>query len=327
LLSLIFAFMKKPGIFILFPAGLACLALFCSWGFFGHRSINRLAVFTLPDPLMGFYKRHIDYLIRHAADADKRRYVSEEEARRHYLDADRYEQALPFDTIPEKWEEAVETFSEDTLIAYGIAPWHLEKMVRRLTLAFERKDLAQILRLSADIGHYAGDCHVPLHSTMNYNGQLSGQKGIHGLWESRLPELFADNYDFFVGKAAYTGNVLRAVWEAFGASVAARDSVLLFEKELDLVFDPGKKYSFEDRGQTTVKVYSYEYSEAFHESLNGMVERRMRAAVLFTGSLWYTAWVNAGSPDPELFFRQSEPALPEPVFIENRKMIGREEAE
>ena len=41
------------------------------------------------------------------------------------------------------------------------------------------------------------------HTTENYNGQFTNQKGIHGFWESRIPELFYDEYDFITGKAKY----------------------------------------------------------------------------------------------------------------------------
>lgn len=276
--------------------GLA-LVLCSSWGFYGHRNINRLAVYTLPDPLMRFYKQHADYLSGHAVDADKRRYSSDDEAPRHYLDADYYEQALPFDTLPSRWKDAVEKFSEDTLIAYGIGPWHLERMVWRLQKAFEERNSSAILKLSADLGHYAGDLHVPLHSTLNYNGQLSGQKGIHSFWESRLPELFAGEYDFYVGKAVYIERLNEAIWEAFSGSFAARDSVLELERELNARFPEEEKYAFEEKGNGLVKVYAEAYARAYHEALKGMVERRMRASLYFTGCLWYTAWVNAGSPD------------------------------
>ena len=32
-----------------------------SWGFYGHKKINRMAVFTLPPEMLGFYKKHIEY--------------------------------------------------------------------------------------------------------------------------------------------------------------------------------------------------------------------------------------------------------------------------
>ncbi|TNE79544.1 MAG: S1/P1 Nuclease [Bacteroidetes bacterium] len=270
--------------------------LLTAWGFFGHRTINNTAIYALPEPLIHFYKAHANYLTEHSVDADKRRHMVEEEPVRHYLDADYYEQALPLDTIPHYWNQAIQCFSEDTIKAYGIGPWHLEKQVYFLQKAFSEKDIARILKLSADVGHYTADLHVPLHTSLNYNGQLTNQVGIHAFWESRLPELFAEDYSFFVGKAEYIPNINKAIWTAFEASVAARDSVLRFEKQLDSTFK-GEKYAFEDRGKGLVKTYSKAYSKAYHEMLSGQVERRMQAAIKLLADLWYTAWVNAGSPD------------------------------
>ncbi len=307
------------------------LPLLGSWGFYGHRSINRLAVYTLPAPLIRFYKQHSDYLSEHSVDPDKRRYSAPEEAPRHYLDADAWEQELPFDTIPHYWKEAVEKWSEDSLKAYGIGPWHLEKMVYRLQKAFESRETEAILRQSAELGHYAADLCVPLHATLNYNGQLTGQKGIHGFWESRLPELYAGDYDFFVGKAHYVESVNALIWECFSESFAAKDSVLVLERQLSANFPEEKKFTFEEKGQGLVKVYSPEYSQAYHKALGGMVERRMRRALYLVGCLWYTAWVNAGSPDlefkdlPAYSDSTRHPDIRSDQEYERMKMIGREE--
>jgi hypothetical protein len=170
-------------------------------------------------------------------------------------------------------------------------------MMFRLTKAFEEGNFDRILRLSAELGHYVADAHVPLHTTENYNGQMTDQKGIHGFWESRLPELFSDNYDFMVGRAQYIDKPLDYAWKTVIASHAAKDSVLLFEAELNAEWPSDRKYSMENRGQVLMKVYSQEYAEEYHNRMNGMVERRMRAAIHGIGSLWYTCWVNAGQPD------------------------------
>jgi hypothetical protein len=270
-----------------------------SWGFFAHKRINRMAVLTLPPEMIGFYKYHIEFVTEHAIDPDKRRYAVDGEAERHFIDVDRYLKygPDPFEVIPKHYKDAVEKFGEDTVRDNGIVPWHIDVMVKRLTEAFKKEDLNRILRLSADLGHYIGDAHVPLHTTENYNGQLTNQKGIHGFWESRLPELFSDDYDFFVGKAKYIEDPLGKAWDIVKASFAAKDSVLLFEAELSKTFPADRKYSFESRGQTNMKVYSQEYSKAYDKMLNGMVERRMRESIITVGSLWYTAWVNAGQPD------------------------------
>ena len=259
-----------------------------------------MAVFTLPPSMIPFFKTHIDYLTEHSVNPNKRRYATRDEAPRHYIDLDRYG-ASPFDSIPKTWKKAVEKYTEDSLMAHGIVPWWIERMLYRLTEAFKKADEDLILHYAADIGHYIADAHVPLHTTKNYNGQLTNQKGIHAFWESRLPELFADNYDYFTGRARYIEKPLDAAWNMVKESFMAVDTVLGFEKKLSLEFPGDKKYSFEERGNTTVKVYSKEYSAAYNNLMNGMVERRMRKAIEMVGSFWYTAWVNAGQPDISKF--------------------------
>lgn len=288
-----------PLVFLLSMTGKAEKQSLKKWGFYGHKRINRIAVFTLPQEMFGFYKEHIEFLTEHAVDPDKRRYAVEGEAQRHYIDLDHYyhEGEDPFEVMPQRWNDAIAKFTEDTLQAYGIVPWHIQVMKYKLQRAFEAKNVDLILKYSADIGHYIGDAHVPLHTTENYNGQMTNQKGIHGLWESRLVEINANDYDYFVGKSEYIEKPLTFAWNAVKGSHAALDSVLRIEKELTAEFDPDKKYSYEQRGRITTRVYSLEFSQAYHARMNGMVERRMRAAIIAVGSIWYTAWVDAGQPD------------------------------
>ncbi len=289
-----------------------------SWGFFAHQKINRMAIFTLPPGMIGFYKKNIEYISQHAVDPDKRRYANKDEAARHYIDIDHYG-AFPFDSVPHNWKKAIAKYSEDTLKAYGIVPWYIDIMVARLTEAFKSENIKQILHYSADLGHYIADAHVPLHTTENYNGQLTNQQGIHGFWESRIPELKASGYDYWLGKASYIDDPLETVWDVVRVSHAAVDSVLKFEKMLSDRYPPDKKYSFENRGKKVVKVYSEEYSIAYDLLLNGMVERRMRASIITVGSLWYTSWVNAGKPNLDILIKSS-PADTVQIIHEEEEM-------
>lgn len=265
------------------------------WGFFAHQKINGLAVFTLPPEMIGFYKKNLGYIKEASVNPDKRRYAVADEAPRHYLDLDHYgHSALLY--LPHYWNEALLAYGEDTLIAYGILPWHINKMYYQLKDAFMVRDPSQILRLSAELGHYIADAHVPLHTTENYNGQLTGQEGIHAFWESRLPEVFSGEYDFFVGRSEYIPDIQTAAWMAIASSHVLVDSVLNEEKKLASRYEE-KKYSFETKGKQTMKVYSREYAGDYHKILNGMVEKQMRASVKMIGNFWYTAWVDAGQPD------------------------------
>ena len=265
------------------------------WGFFAHRRINRLAVFTLPVEMIGFYKKNIRSIEEDAVNPDRRRYIIPDEAARHYIDLDDYGDSAVF-RLPKYWKDAVEKFGEDSLRSHGILPWQINRVYFELKDAFAVRDPDKILRLSADLGHYVADAHVPLHTTKNYDGQLTKQNGIHAFWESRLPELFYDQYDFFVGKAERLDNVQLTAWKIIAHTNQALDSVLQFEKQLSQKWGD-KKFNFESQGRQTIKVFSADYSKAYHQLLSGMVERQMRAAVLMTGSIWYTAWVDAGQPD------------------------------
>ncbi|WP_420316628.1 zinc dependent phospholipase C family protein [Ekhidna sp.] len=267
-----------------------------SWGFFAHRKINRLAVFTLPPEMMVFYKQNIQYVTEKAVNPDMRRYAVKEEAARHYIDTDVYGDSAIY-KMPRYWDEAVEKYTEDTLQAYGIVPYHINRMSYWLIKAFQEKNADQILRLSSDMGHYVADANVPLHTTENYNGQFTGQYGIHGFWESRLPELFAENYDLLTGKAEYVENLQLYAWDAVVKAHEALDSVLLFEKQLTKRYPESKKYGYEERGNTTIRTYSYNFSDDYHRRLNGMVERRMRNSIKMVGDFWFSCWVKAGQPD------------------------------
>ena len=267
-----------------------------AWGFFAHQRINRLAVFCLPEPMSTFFKRNIVYITENAVNPDMRRNAVKGEAAKHYIDIDVYGDSALW-KMPRRWTDAVAKYSEDTLQAYGIVPWEVNRMKYSLQKAFEKHDTKAILRIASDMGHYIADSNVPLHTTQNYNGQMSGQKGIHGFWESRLPELYSDKYDYFVGAAEYENRSLERSWKGVTEAHLALDSVLRFEKELNARWPEDKKYSFEQRGNTSVQVYSREYAAAYHRMLGRQVENRMRASVKEVADLWYTAWVDAGQPD------------------------------
>jgi len=281
---------------VLITLCLCSLHCYC-WGFFGHQRINYYAVFLLPPEMLRFYKANIAFLTEHATDPDKWRYAVAEEAPRHYIDIDHYGKA-PYDSLPRNWKEAVARYSEDSLNKHGIVPWWVQTMLNRLTKAFRDTDEVKILRYSAEIGHYIADAHVPLHASSNHNGQRTNQKGIHGFWESRIPELLADTeWDFFIAPAMYIRDPGKFIWQRVLESAAAADTVLRYEKELSRKFPPDRKYAYETRNGVLIRQYSAAYSRRYDQLLRGMIERRMRQSVFAVASFWYTAWVNAGQPD------------------------------
>lgn len=321
--------MKRVVLFV----SLCCISTQCfCWGFYAHQKINYYAVFLLPPQMMVLYKPNIAFISEHAVDPDKRRYAVADEGPRHFIDIDHYG-LYPYNTIPRKWKAAVEKFGEDSLREYGIVPWHIQTMLARLTAAFKEKDFGRIMKNSAELGHYIADSHVPLHANSNHNGQFTNQRGIHGFWESRVPELLAEKeFDFFIGKAAYISNPLEFAWARVLESAKAADSVLQFEKELTQQFGSDQKYAFENRNGVLVRQYSSAFTIAYNKKLDGMIERRMRQSIFAVASFWYTAWVNAGQPDLTSLSKQQFSEADLKVFDElnsqwrsGSKMIGKQE--
>lgn len=289
------------------------------WGFYAHSLINRLAVFSLPTELIGHYKPHIQYITEKAVNPDRRRYAVKGEAEKHFIDLDNYgDSALAI--LPVYWHDAVEKFTEDTLRANGIGPWAAYLTFINLTSAFEQKNTDAILRLSADLGHYLADLNVPLHTTKNYNGQLTDQVGIHGFWESRVPELQAKDYALWIGQAAYIHHPQQSIWDAVAHAHAQVDSVLSIEKSLTESFSADQKYSYEERNRQTVRVYSSGFTTAYAAALDHQVERQMKRSIKMIADFWFTAWVNAGQPDLSGI---AEDQLEEEVILSDGKVKAR----
>ncbi len=266
------------------------------FGFNAHRKINRMAVFTLPPEMVGFFRKHIEYITEQSIQPDRLAHAIPGEAPRHYIDIDQYGEN-PFATVPKTWTKAVEKFSEDTLMAHGVLPWHINVMMMRLTRAFESGDVDRILYNAAHIGHYIADACTPLHTTKYYNGRTPDEVGIHGFWESRLPELYADGFNYFVGRAEYIEYPLERTWELVKNSHLKVDTIYQVFNDLRLRMGADRVFSHESRGNTNMRVYSRDFSRAFHEELKCMVERQMKLATKSVGDFWYTAWVNAGQPE------------------------------
>ncbi len=308
-------FKMKPRLIAFFALGIGFLTL--SWGIVGHERINKAAVMALPQPLQVFFYNHIDFITQEASVPDIRKYALKykDENPRHYMDLENF--AGPIDSLPKTLEEATKKYDAKFLNDNGVLPWFIEDIMAKLTVAFKNKNRAEILFLAADLGHYVGDAHMPLHTSANHDGQLSDQKGIHSLWESRLPELFAKNYKLNVPGAHYYEDVHKATWDIIKDTHTLVQPLLDVDKKLRTSTPENQVFVVDADGKVVKNKYnsaqfSDVYAEKLHKELNGMVESQMRKAITATASFWYTAWVNAGKPDlsgldsPEITKRNSK---------------------
>ncbi|MDB5281467.1 MAG: Nuclease [Bacteroidota bacterium] len=278
------------------------VVLLCSWGVWGHEHINRAAIFALPEEMGLFYYNHMDYITEEAVGPDQRKYTLnfKSEGPRHFIDIEAFDK--PIDSLPKYPKEASAMYEESVLTKNGSLPWYIQEVMAKLTKAFSEKRKSEILLLSADLGHYLGDAHMPLHTALNHDGQLTNQVGIHSFWESQLPELFGDTYNLNTGKAKYIEDVSKETWRIISSSHQLEDTLLAIDRNLTAGFAEDKKYKKDDKGKLLKNkfnqtIHTEEYARQYHAASNGMVEKQLRGAITATADFWYTAWVNGGKPD------------------------------
>ncbi len=266
------------------------------WGFWAHKVINKEAVGILPEPLKDFYQKNIDYVAAHASDPDLRRDEIKNEGYQHYIDIDRYGTYPNFD-IPHSYAEAVKKYGEDVVLKNGVVPWRVGIDVDSLSAAMKADDVPLILHLSADLGHYVGDMNVPLHATQNYDGQMTGNIGVHSRWESGIPERFGDKYNYAgIDSAFYIKSPVEHAFEILNHSYSLIAEIFRADSLAKSGIPRDSLYRVEKKDGRNTYIYSEEYYVRFNVELNGMVESQMRRSIREVASYWYTAWVNAGKP-------------------------------
>ena len=292
-------FIKTLFIFLFISAG---VSLVFAWGSWGHKHIGRAAVFALPDSMQQFYYNHIDFITEAAVVPDLRRALinDKNEGPRHYVDIEDFGN-IPIESFPKTTKEAYTKYDSAFLNKTGYLPWYIQNITDKLTTGFKKRNKSEILFLSAELCHYIGDANVPLHTSSNHDGQRSNQKGVHALWETTLPQRFGEAYDFKVASAEYIKDIPAETWKIITRSHLLVDTLLAAEKRVRKNFTEENMYKKDSAGNVVMfynsPVFSDEYVRQYNIALNGMQEKQMRSSIVDVANYWYTAWVNAGSPD------------------------------
>lgn len=295
--------------------------VFNSWGFLVHRTVNQLAVYRLPKSMQPFFYKNMAYLVENAPRADQRRNQDSTEASKHFIDLEAYfdwSAQAPY-PMPLQWSDAVKRYGRDTLEKYGYLPYHTMAMKERLTNAFRNRHSDSILFYAADIAHYIADANVPLHTTLNYDGQLTNQKGLHSLWESTVPEIEIVHYQLYSRHdAAYLSHPAQAMKDCILRSFALVNDVLAKEKEVTKQFTDSTKYRWQVRRGRETRSYTSAFAKAYSAALGNTINSQLLRSSELIADFWYTAWVDAGRPDLSGLLKQPYGKHDKKVFKEER---------
>ncbi|MBV9961817.1 MAG: hypothetical protein JO072_06175 [Parafilimonas sp.] len=267
-----------------------------SWGFYVHETATQLAVYNLPNPLRKFFFANIDSLTSNAIRPDKRRNTDKTEAAKHFIDIENYGNGAML-TMPHNLQTAVLKYSLDTLKKYGYVPYQILIEYDSLVNAFKHTNSDSIIFYADDLAHYIEDANVPLHTTNNYDGQLTDQKGLHALWESTIPELELSNYNLLSKhKTTYVKNKEEVVWTALRRAHALLPEMFMKEQEVAENFPDSSKYISKMYYGKMTKVYSNEFAKQYATALSSTINDQLNYCSDMVADFWYSAWVDAGKP-------------------------------
>ena len=251
-----------------------------SWGSVGHHYIAQHYAQHLPAGMdsVRAYDSEVD---AHVTDPDTRKGSTPGESERHYIDIDSYPEFLA-GTLPRSRATLEARYGASTVLSTGVLPWAIGEVVTTLTRQFRAQQWSAAALTIADLCHYVGDANQPLHCTRNYDGQLTGNNGIHSRYESDMISTYLSQLDTPAMTAAYCSSPLDAAFDVIAASWAGVSTILSAD------------YAAIDaaRGSTS----SAAYYASLWSSTRTLTQARLDTASVMTASLVYTAWVDAGTP-------------------------------
>jgi len=258
-----------------------------AWGSAAHRFIMSRAIDLLPPELKPFFTHYRDQIVTRVIDPDTWRLVGWEDDPHHFVDFGAKELgAYPFNAMPREYGAALEKFGRATLDRLGTLPWRYAEEFGNLRRAFEdfTRDIpyapSNVVLFAPVAAHYIQDAHQPFHASNNYDGQLTGNTGIHARFERELFERFESRLHVTPAAPVAVANPRDQAFTVLLASYQLVDPIL--KADADAV--AGKD------------VYDDEYYEKFFASVQPTLEKQLADSIAATAGAIVGAWEAAGKP-------------------------------
>jgi hypothetical protein len=262
-----------------------------AWGTEAHRYIMGRAIDLLPAELKPLFEHYRAELVVRSIDPDTWRAAGWEDDPNHFINFGMKELGeYPFAALPREYGAALEKFGQATLTRIGRLPWREAEMFGNLRRAFAGFSTGapyapgDVVLFAGVASHYIQDAHQPFHASVNYDGQLTGNHGIHARFERDLFERFQTRLTVTPAPAAAIRNVRDAAFDVLLASYQLVDPILKADSEAIAGND----------------AYNDAYFERFFAKVRPVLERRLADSITATAGVIVGAWELAGKPTPTL---------------------------
>jgi len=274
---------RRTSVFLL----LAALALLAGtveclgYGFRTHSAVNLRAIETLPDDMRIGFEPYGKLLARHASDPDRWKESNPKESHKHWVHLEFYSDR-PFTELPRDFDDIETKYAWETINHNGKLIWTIVDYTDSLTAAMADGRWMWVTYYASALGHYVADGHQPLHTTTNYDGQETGNDGIHLRFEIDMLDAHWDPSTMRLAEAEYVEDVF--------------DFALCFLRDTNSGCELIMRSDNEARSASDGR-FDATYYEALWDQTGRGVSGWLEDATSDLGSLWYTAWVDAGRPD------------------------------
>jgi len=250
-----------------------------AWGNNAQRLIVNRAVDTLPYDIRPFFETNRNFFAQHVNDPMNNLDKHPNERQNHFIELDKYGK-FPFDSLPRNYKAAITKYSKSKIDATGLLPWQIGVYSAKLTEDLKAGRWQEAKEDAAFLANYVAEAHDPFNTTENFDGTLSGQRGVN----ERFNTILIDRYGSFFPLNPHDAFFINDPTDfAFDACLNAHSSV-----ESVLLADRSAK-----RGLSS---YTDEYYDRFYNLAAASLIRQLSDASTDVGSYWLTAWINAGKP-------------------------------
>ncbi len=284
--------MKSGRFLLIFIAPLVLTTLVKAWGYEGHRRINHCAAQVLSGPLGQFLRQNDAALTWYGPVPDYEKGSDPNEFYRHFIDLDNYDE-FPFKAIPMDYDSLIQRYGENQIREWGIGPWAIQQTCDRLINLLKQKRFDEAVFVMGVLGHYVADLHMPLHTVRNYNGQYSGNTGVHFRWEDRLVHEY-------VKEIIPQGDIPKIGDPLVFAFDIARESFSVYTQILTADAHARSLLTAEQAQQLNSYhplPFEKPYLDRLYAETGGLLQERLGLAVNRIAAYWLYCWEAAGSPE------------------------------
>jgi len=249
------------------------------WGDETHRAVSRGAAVILPDEVRPFFLVNSDFIAQHSTDPDHIPNRTQAQRAEHFFDLDAFAEP-PFKDLPHDRAELEKKFGAAKLIEHGLLPWTIQREFDRLVKAFRERDWAETRLAAAHLSHFVADTTMPLHATRNYDGQLTGNNGVHLRIEVEMVTRYHNVSMIAPSGITEIGDPVEWTFHELERSLTLCPAFLKADSE----------------AQAAAPLQSEAYYLKLNAAAGDIVEARTRDAANAVAGFWLAAWQKAGRP-------------------------------